>query len=117
MTHVALGMFLAIWIEGEDFGTYRLATEHPGLFAAVCCVSGTGDPAKADRLRNVPLLILQGGMDRVVPPAGAEKVTARMKELGYVVDLRIFPTYGHDYHAEEYLNLSIDFFQSYTRKR
>ncbi len=40
-----------------------------------------------------------------------------MKELGYVVDLHVFPTYGHDYHAEEYLNLSIDFFQKYTRKK
>ena len=99
------------------FGTYNLATEHPELFAAVCCVSGTGDPAKAEKLKNVPLLILQGGTDRVVPQAGAERVAARMKELGYVVDLHIFPTYGHDYRAEEYLNLSIDFFQKYTRKK
>jgi dipeptidyl aminopeptidase/acylaminoacyl peptidase len=99
------------------FGTYNLATEHPEFFAAVCCVSGTGDPAKAEKLRNVPLLILQGGADRVVPQAGAEKVAARMKELGYVVDLNIFPKYGHDYRAEEYLDLSIDFFQKYTRKK
>jgi dienelactone hydrolase len=99
------------------FGTYNLATEHPELFAAVCCVSGTGDPAKAEKLKNVPLLILQGGADRVVPQAGAEKVAARLKELGYVVNLNIFPKYGHDYRAEEYLNLSIDFFQKYTRKK
>lgn len=99
------------------FGTYNLATEHPEFFAAVCCVSGTGDPAKAERLKNVPLMILQGGGDPVVAPAGAERVAARMRELGYVVDLRIFPTYGHDYHAKEYLDLSIDFFQKYTRKK
>jgi predicted peptidase len=99
------------------FGTYDLATEHPELFAAVCCVSGTGDPGKAETLKNVPRLILQGGTDRVVPQAGAERVAARMKELGYVVDLHIFPTYGHDYRAEEYLDLSIDFFQKYARKK
>jgi dienelactone hydrolase len=99
------------------FGTYNLATEHPEFFAAVCCVSGTGDPAKAEKLKNVPLQIFQGAGDPVVNPAGAERVAARMKELGYVVDLHMFPKYGHDYHAEEYLNLSIDFFGKYTRKR
>ncbi len=98
------------------FGTYTLATEHPEFFAAVCCVSGTGDPARAEKLKNVPLQIFQGAEDPVVAPAGAQKVAARMKELGYVVDFRLFPKYGHDYHAEEYLNLSLDFFGKHTRK-
>ena len=99
------------------FGTYNLVTEFPECFAAACCVSGTGDVAKADKLKNVPLLIFQGGADTVVPPAGAERVAAKMKELGYTVDLRIFPKYGHNYHAEEYLNLTLDFFGKYTRKK
>jgi predicted esterase len=87
------------------------------ILAAVRGRTAPADPAKAEKLKNVPLLILQGGADRAVPQAGAERVAARMKELGCVVDLRIFPTYGHDYRAEEYLNLSIDFFQKYTRKK
>ncbi len=99
------------------FGTYTLATEHPEFFAAVCCVSGTGDPAKAEKLKNVPLQIFQGAEDPVVAPAGAQRVAAKMKELGYVVDFRIFSKYGHDYHADEYLNLSMDFFGKYTRKK
>jgi hypothetical protein len=33
------------------------------------------------------------------------------------VDFHLFPKYGHDYHADEYLNLSLDFFGKYTRKR
>ena len=33
-----------------------------------------------------------------------------MKELGILVDLRINPEYGHDYHAEEYLNQTLNFF-------
>ena len=99
------------------FGTYSLVTEHPELFAAACCVSGTGDPAKAEKLKNVPLLIFQGGADTVVPPVGAERVTAKMKELGCTVDYRLFPKYGHNYHAEEYLKITLDFFDKYTRKR
>jgi len=97
------------------FGTYSLVSEHPELFAAACCVSGTGDPARAEKFRNVPLLIFQGGGDRVVDPSGAERVAARMKELGMLVDLRINPKYGHDYHAEEYLNQTLNFFDKHTR--
>jgi len=98
------------------FGTYNMATSHPELFAAVCCVSGTGRPELAAKLKTVPLLILQGGMDEVVPPAGAERVAARMKELGETVQLKISPFYGHDYHGEEYLNLTLDFFDKYSKQ-
>jgi pimeloyl-ACP methyl ester carboxylesterase len=97
------------------FGTYTLATTHPELFAAICCVSGTGRPELAEKLKTVPMLILQGGTDEVVPPAGAERVAARMKELGENVQLRIFPVYGHDYHGEEYLKLTLDFFSRYSK--
>jgi dipeptidyl aminopeptidase/acylaminoacyl peptidase len=99
------------------FGTYMLSTEHPEYFAAVCCVSGTGSVDRAEKLKDVPLLIFQGGADTVVPPAGAERVTAKMKELGFTVDYRLFPKYGHNYHAEEYLKITLDFFDKYTRKK
>ena len=98
------------------FGTYRMATAHPEVFAAICCVSGTGRPELAEKLKTVPTLILQGGTDEVVPPAGAKRVEARMKELGETVELHIFPINGHDYHGEEYLKLTLDFFDRYSKK-
>jgi dienelactone hydrolase len=97
------------------FGTYTLATTHPELFAAICCVSGTGNPALAEKLKTVPTLIFQGGTDEVVPPAGARRVEARMKELGEKVQLQLFPIYGHDYHGEEYLKLTLDFFDQCSK--
>ena len=99
------------------FGTYSLATTHPEYFAAVCSVSGTGKPERAERLKNVPLLILQGGSDGVVPPAGARKVAARMKELGQTVELKIFEHYGHAYYPDEYLPLTLKFFARFTRSK
>jgi dienelactone hydrolase len=99
------------------FGTYQLATEQPETFAAICCASGTGDPNKAERLKSVPMLILQGGADDVVLPAGAERMAARLKELGYVYDFRLNPKYGHNYHTEEYMNLTLDFFDKYKRRK
>lgn len=99
------------------FGTYWLATTYPEKFAAVCCVSGTGDVSLAPKLKNVPLLILQGGADEVVPPDGAKAVAARMNELGQTVELHIFPTYGHNYHSEQYMRLTLEFFGKHHRAR
>jgi predicted esterase len=99
------------------FGSYRLATEHPDLLAAIACAAGTGDPGRAERLKNVPALILQGGADPIVPPDEAAKVAARLKELGYAVDFRLFPKYAHDYPPEEYINLTLDFLDQHTRKK
>lgn len=97
------------------FGTYSLATAYPDLFAAICCVSGTGDAQGAKALKDVPLLILQGGADTVVPPEGARKAAARMEELRYTVELHVFPTYTHDYHGAEYMKLTLDFFNQHHK--
>ena len=98
------------------FGTYRMGTTRPDLFAAICCVSGTGRPDVAEQLKTVPTLILQGATDEVVPPAGAQRVEARMKELGETVELHIFPVNGHDYHGVDYLKLTLDFFDKYSKQ-
>ena len=39
-----------------------------------------------------------------------------MKELGENVQLHFFPIYGHDYHGEEYLKLTLDFFDQYSKQ-
>lgn len=98
------------------FTTCKLAAAHPDLFAGIAPSSGTGEPALAEKIKNVPTIILQGGADLVVPPEGAEKFAARMKELGGTVELHIFPDYGHNYAVEEYLKLTLDFFEKHPRQ-
>jgi dipeptidyl aminopeptidase/acylaminoacyl peptidase len=97
------------------FGTYAMTTTYPDTFAAGCCVSGTGKVELAEKLRTTPLLILQGGADTVVRPAGAEAVAAELKKLGYTASLHVFPTYGHGYHAAEYLKLTLDWFDKHRK--
>ena len=98
------------------FGTYAMTTTYPDVFAAACCVSGTGKIELAEKLKDVPLLVFQGGADTVVPPAGAKRVDARLQELGYAHELHVFPTYGHGYHADEYMKLTLDWFDKYAKK-
>jgi len=99
------------------FGTYWLTTTYPEKFAAACCVSGTGSPDLAAKLKNVPLLILQGGADTVVPARGAKAVAAKMKELGQTVEIHVFPTHGHNYFPEQYMKLTLEFFGTHKRAK
>jgi predicted esterase len=98
------------------FASYSLATSHPDLFAAICCVSGTGRPELAEKLKTTPLLILQGEQDNVVSPEGAKRVHARMTELAEESELYLFSLNAHDYPVGAYLPLTLDFFDRHTKK-
>jgi len=98
------------------FGTYRLAASKPELFAAIACAAGTGSVELAPKLKHVPLLILHGEADGVVSVDGARRVAARMKELGQVVELHVFPNLSHGYKLPDHIDLSLDFFDRHTTK-
>ncbi|MDD4426578.1 MAG: prolyl oligopeptidase family serine peptidase [Mariniphaga sp.] len=97
-------------VSAGGFGTYNLAIEYPGLFSAVACVSGSSrNLNKIENLKNTPILIIHGGSDPVVSIENALTTSAKLKELGYPHELKVYPIYGHDYHAEEYMNYTLDF--------
>jgi predicted esterase len=99
-------------------GTYNLAVTYPELFAGIACVSGAGGRgpnSTIQNLKNIPTLLLHGGQDTVVPVMAAQTVADKLKELGYVHELRIFPTYGHNYHGEEYMAVTLEFFDKYCK--
>lgn len=98
------------------YGTYKLATMYPDLFARAFSVVGppdediTGGPTGGriaeledtentihvlDNLRNVPLLMWNGLNDELVPVAGPINFERRLHELGYEHRLDIFPGYDH----------------------
>lgn len=96
-------------------GTFRLAVAHPERFAAICCVSGPGDPEQAASLKALPMMIIHGGSDTVSPPERAVKMNEVLQSLGHQVSFHLFPLHGHNYHAKQYLNLTLDFFDKYRR--
>ena len=102
------------------FGSYRLAAAYPGLLSGIACVSGAGlananknlDELSMDGFKRnpIPVLILHGESDAVVSPKVAEQAAHDLQEIGCPCELKIFPGYGHNYHVEEYMNLTIEFF-------
>ncbi|MEX0884911.1 MAG: prolyl oligopeptidase family serine peptidase [Phycisphaeraceae bacterium] len=107
-----------IYITGISMGgggTYGLAMEHPDFFAAAAPVSSGGRREQAERLRGLPVLIIHGEDDPVSSPDGARAMAARLDELDYPHELHMFPRQGHGYVPGEYLPLTLDWFDRYTR--
>ncbi|TFK39070.1 alpha/beta-hydrolase [Crucibulum laeve] len=72
-------------------GTYE---EVPGVFKARSPVH------HADRIK-VPLLILQGEIDRVVPKEQAEEIYESIKSRGGIVEYKLYDGEGHGWRKEE----------------
>ncbi|MFJ4225488.1 prolyl oligopeptidase family serine peptidase [Microbacterium sp. NPDC089695] len=53
-----------------------------------------------DRI-DVPVLLMQGGEDRVVPPAQAEAIRDALRERGVDHEYVLYPTEGHGFRAAE----------------
>lgn len=78
------------------YGTWRLAADHPGMFAAAAPVCGAGDPSKAAVLRNLPIWAWHGTEDTAVPfERSVEMVEAIRREGGTKVRFTSLEHIGH----------------------
>lgn len=64
------------------FGTWRLAADHPGMFAAAVPVCGRGDPQNAPKLTNLPIWAWHGSLDRAVPFERSVEMVEAIKAAG-----------------------------------
>ena len=96
------------------YGTYKLATQYPDLFAAGQPVVGPpgqgiwlppadpqpgGAASNTNRmlasLRNIPFLIWNGGVDQLVPIPGPTAQAQSFDDLGYRYIFDVFPSSDH----------------------
>lgn len=64
------------------YGSWRLAADHPERFAAVIPVCGAGNPADADKLRNLPIWAWHGTDDSAVPFQKSVEMVEAIKKAG-----------------------------------
>lgn len=87
------------------FGTWALACEHPGLFAAVAPICGGGARFTACRMKDVPVWAFHGAKDPVVPLARSQEMVDALKECGAKeVKFTVYPEAGHDAWTQTYEN-------------
>jgi predicted peptidase len=98
------------------FGSWRLAADHPELFAAVAPVCGAGDPKSGAKLVNVPVWAWHGTEDGAVPfERSVEMVEAIKAAGGTKVRLTSLEHIGHfSWQAAYQSNDLYDWFDRHT---
>ncbi|MWV47373.1 prolyl oligopeptidase family serine peptidase [Paenibacillus sp. HJL G12] len=89
------------------YGTWQLAAEHPGRFAAAVPVCGGGNPSRADTLKETPIWAFHGAKDDVVPLSESEVMTQAVQAVGGDVKLTIYPEADHNSWTETYDNQKV----------
>jgi predicted peptidase len=89
------------------FGAWELAMAVPDRFAAVLAISGGANPVEVCRLRHVPVWIVHGGEDDVIPVSWSETLAKRLEACSGRVRLTIYPGVGHDAWSRTYADTSV----------
>ena len=86
------------------FGTWQLAIERPGRFAAIAPVCGGGRPLHAPRIRHVAAWVFHGAKDPVVPLEKSQEMVDALRAAGGEVRFTVYPEAEHDSWTETYDN-------------
>jgi len=89
------------------FGTFDLLMRRPELFAAGLPLSGGGDPRHAEKIKNIPLWVLHGGLDDVVLPRCSRQIVQALEKVGGKVKYTEYSTMYHDIWNVTYYNQAV----------
>ncbi|MCE4562921.1 prolyl oligopeptidase family serine peptidase [Maribellus sp. CM-23] len=84
------------------FGTWKLAIEHPEMFAAIAPICGGGNAEDIWKLRHMPVWCFHGADDTVVPLSSSEKMVNALKNYNKTVKFTVYPGVGHDSWVKAY---------------
>lgn len=85
-------------------GTWFAAVAPPKRFAAMLEVCGGGDPGWAERYQGIPVWVLHGQADNVVPISRAREMVVALTNAGHAPELRYveYPGVGHNSWSPTY---------------
>lgn len=96
-------------------GTWAIAAKHPGIWAALGPISGTGNPATVERMRHIPQVVVHGDNDPTVNVSGSRNMVAEMKKLGVEVKYIEVPGGNHTDIAVPNLPAIFEFFNAHRK--
>jgi len=78
------------------FGSFDLGARHPDWFAAVAPICGAADPKRMAALKDVPVFIVHGDGDTVVPVERSRSAVKALKAAGADPIYKELPGVGHN---------------------
>jgi pimeloyl-ACP methyl ester carboxylesterase len=91
-----------IYLMGHSMGgagTYYLGGKYNDIWAGLAPISGAGGIAEgaADRYKSLPMLIMHGAKDSIVPPATSRRAVAALQAVGAPYVYLEFPDKDHEF--------------------
>lgn len=86
------------------FGTWQLALDFPGRFAAIAPICGRGNPLRAHRIAHLPIWTFHGTKDRVVPFEYTREMVRSLRKHGGKPKFTVYPGVDHDSWTRTYEN-------------
>jgi gamma-glutamyl-gamma-aminobutyrate hydrolase PuuD/predicted esterase len=84
------------------FGTWDVIARRPDLFAAAMPICGGGDTHQVQRFRTMPVYVVHGGADKVVPTARSRAMVAALWAVDGRVHYTEYPGCGHNSWSQAY---------------
>jgi predicted peptidase len=78
------------------FGTWNLAASHPDQWAAIVPICGGGDPAVAEKIKQLPCWCFHGDADTAVPVARSREMIKALWAAGGHPNYTEYPGVGHN---------------------
>lgn len=94
-----------IFVTGSSmggYGTWRLAMESPGRFAAIAPMCGGGNAARVSRIAHLPAWVFHGAKDGSVVLSESEQLVIGLRQYGSPVKFTVYPDVGHDCWTRTY---------------
>ena len=89
------------------YGTWDIIQRRPKLFAAALPICGGGDASLASVIKNIPIWIVHGAADPVIPVARAHDMNTALQACGGNVQYTEYPDVDHDSWTQTYANPDI----------
>lgn len=110
-----------IYVTGISIGgeaTYRFALHRPDAFAAIAPLAGYLDSLSGlERIKDLPVWVIHGADDTVVPVGRAQKVVDALIQAGGDVRFTILEGHDHDVWTDTYLEpLFYEWFLDHSRQ-
>jgi len=101
-------------------GTWRLGFEYRTRFAALAPIAGTRPSPAIDAAistgRKMPMLVICGAKDALVPVEGCRQVADKLKSLGYAAKYLEFPNDDHFSVAVVSIKFIFDWFDAHRKE-
>jgi predicted peptidase len=110
-----------IYLMGHSMGgggTWHLGIKYPDRWAALAPIAPAifRAPDDLEKIKHIPVILVQGDKDKLVPVAGARSWAEEMKKLGMTYEYIEVPGGDHISIASQNLPKIFEFFDKHPRK-